>query len=543
MNKQKNYVTELCICTTLNFPVNHDTLQNSTKNIPKKTFGVFVGVYRSSLQELPSWPKDVHGCIGYYDKQFNIMQTNDIIEHMIQVSKDATYKDDRNKYFGPIYTDLYASYSVYFMTLPVMQINNKTGIIDTLNIPFNNSVYGLIYIDSQGHTATYLPGVFEQDKSWKYISNSLINKSGTSSGDTGNGGNGNGKFLAYKCIIFKDTLISILLNSEYTKYLSKTFIYDFILLNYNDFIPYKLNKNNEIIIDKENEITNTEIINTLLYLEIFIHNALVFEEKLITPIIENINYYLNKYVNNTTTEYITAQQTDNTQKLSTQTEKLLKIAPNLMTILNKLQISTRDERQKSILQRTMNIICQNTSKILFEQPQQHTIILANLITMSQLCKFNNQFDIYQQKLFEIETNKTNTEIGDIFRINTTIKFLYFMKKYFNKFYGQNIELLLQKYSNIIQIIYDNMDKINTHFLSNAFECSCVFVLLLIDNQQQINMNLRNNVFILFYFLQQRTSNINGKYVGLYKQLNGDVLINVTCDILRGLLALNGYLLA
>lgn len=547
-NTDRNYVIEVCICTTLNFPVNDIILKNATKNIPKKTFGVFVGVYRSSLQELKSWPKDVHGCIGYYDQNFKTLSKSNIIQHMIKVSKDATYKDSRNKYFSPIYTDLYASYEVYFMVLPIMEVDYETGTIISINEPFDNNIYGLIYKDLQSYTATYLPGVFDddvnnngnnnskhRDYNWQFIANSLINKSGNKPSS-----NNIGKFYAYRCVRFKDTLISLLLNHDYVKYLCKVFVNDFLQENYKDFVPYKV-QNNQIITNKDVPKINLDIINTILYLELFIYNKLIFDSKLIVLIIENINYYLNRYVNNSGNN---SNNEDNNSSASSELrgDVLLEIAPNLMAILDKLRQLTNDAKQKQIIDTTIRKICKNVSNILFTTPQQDIIVLANLITMTQLCKFNNKFDLYQRELYKNELNQSR-KVTDIFRINFTVKFLYFMRKYFNQLYEQNIQLLLEKYLYIVQIINENIATIDTHFISAAFECSCILVLFLIDinNNQQQNIQLRNNVFELFYHLQQRKLELKGKYVAVYKQLNNEGLISVSCDMFRGLLALNGYL--
>lgn len=189
-------------------------LQQNYNTLPfDKIFGVFVTIRRS--QKLPDYPEDIHGCIGYWDNDYKAITKESLFQHMIDVGKSALYNDNRRTFFPPVETDLETIVEVDFMLLPTYSINSKTGIISKLEIPFNNTEFGLIVDSSSGPRATYLPHVFE-NKSWKWIKNSLIDKAKTINNNTVN------RYLAYKIIQFKYKLFEMTPDNILYKILDKT---------------------------------------------------------------------------------------------------------------------------------------------------------------------------------------------------------------------------------------------------------------------------------------------------------------------------------
>jgi len=266
-----NNILEVAIESGLKFPVQNITNYNV---IPDSTFGIFVGIERSTAHTLPSWPINIHGCIGYWDPKYRVMNKKSIIEKIIDVARDATWQDDRRKYFPhSIYIDLHAKYKIYFMLEPIHKINYQTGMIDDLNEIFDNNKYGLI-VESDNHRATYLPEVFI-NQSWNYIKKSLINKAGIVSTN-------NITFYAYDCESVSMTLADYFI----------TPIQNFINEYYKNFIPYSVT-NNKIIIDKTENVRNLATIYDILQMEKYGYEL---SDNVKDAIMNNLLYYKTKYL-------------------------------------------------------------------------------------------------------------------------------------------------------------------------------------------------------------------------------------------------------
>ena len=267
-------ILRMVIASGLKFPISKVT---DYTMIPSNTFGVFVGIERSERHRLSKWPIDVHGCIGYWDSDYKNLDNNTIINKLIDVSFDATWNDKRRKYFRhTLYVDIYAKYKVYFMRNPIKKIDSNTGQIETTSEYFNNKKYGLIVenIKSKSQRATYLPDVFP-DSEWNYIKKSLINKAaGHNETDF--------VFYAYECDIFYMILAD---------YFIKPF-QNFVNHNYKTFIPYMVNNNNIIVINKSEDVRNLATIYDILQMRKFGYNI---EPSVINAINNNIEYYKQKY--------------------------------------------------------------------------------------------------------------------------------------------------------------------------------------------------------------------------------------------------------
>ena len=135
--------------------------------IPKNAFGVFCTIRRS--QKLPTYPEDIHGCIGYWSPDYSIVPPAKLLQHLIDVGRSAMYKDERRSYFPPFETDSNATIEIDFMLLPTISINPLSGQLENGD-QFTNSKYGLIVSDNSNMSrATFLPHVFPDTILWKDI--------------------------------------------------------------------------------------------------------------------------------------------------------------------------------------------------------------------------------------------------------------------------------------------------------------------------------------------------------------------------------------
>ena len=165
-------ILRTAIASGLEFPISTNIDINL---IPNNTFGVFVGIKRSTKHKLNVWPFDVHGCLGYWNPNYKQMDKSIVFEKIISLAHLSTWTDKRQKHFPEtIYVDLGAKYKIYFMMESVMKIDSTNGIIISNSETFDNKNYGLIVEDlNNSKRATYLPNVFP-NKSWDFIKNSFI---------------------------------------------------------------------------------------------------------------------------------------------------------------------------------------------------------------------------------------------------------------------------------------------------------------------------------------------------------------------------------
>ena len=186
------------------------TIKTNYDNI----FGVFVTIFRNSCCTNELNNNNVHGCIGYWNNNFKLLTNDEILEHVLRVGHDATHNDSRkNNFKKSIKLDLCATYEISLMKKPLMEIDSN-GYIKHLNKYFDNREYGIIVTNNNGNKATFLPNVFK-NVSWKYISNSLLNKANISLKTE------KIYFYAYNTLILKRTLIEKYLLKKYLFFISK----------------------------------------------------------------------------------------------------------------------------------------------------------------------------------------------------------------------------------------------------------------------------------------------------------------------------------
>lgn len=59
------------------------------KSCPKETFGVFSIIRRAN--KLKSYPIDIHGCIGYWNENFDTLSPETLYNNLLRVSYDSMW--------------------------------------------------------------------------------------------------------------------------------------------------------------------------------------------------------------------------------------------------------------------------------------------------------------------------------------------------------------------------------------------------------------------------------------------------------------------
>lgn len=427
----------------LNKLTNKLLFNKSTPNIildEKNIFGVFVSIERSKMQQLQEYPKDIHGCIGYWDNNFNKLDNDLINNKIIKTGYNAYFKDNRRSYFikNPT-TDIFTKIKIYFMKLPIYNVDDN-GLIIKINKYFNNNDYGLI-IQNESSRATYLPNVFPNND-WKYIKDHLKSKASISTNTDIN-------YIAYETDIIEWYLL------------------DFIIYNinlslqnlYNDFIPYSI-INKKIIIDKSQDIRNIATMYDIYNMvTIFKLNDI-----LINKIKDNINYYIINY-----------------------NESMRQSSAFLLLLLNKLNLDK--DLQKKIIENLYDNIEDLESK--FELGE---VLMSLSYVEPRKEIINNQID----KIIKMIDNKIYN-IDDIFQYNWLSKFILAYYNYDKDNYIFNSGLYNILYNKIINIKIDNNYK--TNYIVVAYECLSSILLLSKyynnDNNNIIIENIYNLTEILF----------------------------------------------
>ena len=98
-------------------------VNNIIKKLPKNTFGVFTTIRR--FNKIKEWPEDIHGCIGYWDNNFNTLTQENLYTNLLRVSHDAVWTDSRKQYFSPIETEPNSFIELDFMLNPIYKIDNN----------------------------------------------------------------------------------------------------------------------------------------------------------------------------------------------------------------------------------------------------------------------------------------------------------------------------------------------------------------------------------------------------------------------------------
>ena len=475
----------LCVCNTFGFQINPLTYKHCLKHVPIHSFGVFVTARRSQYQKTNKWPEDVHGCQGYWSPTYQKMQKDELIDKMVEVASLATNNDERKNYFGPIVRDAFASFDVYFMQLPLIPINPENGEMENGEI-FNNHEYGVIYQDSKGNRATFLPLVFK-NKSWKFIKEQIIGKANSNS-------NNKGGFVAYRAKIYSGSFIE-LFNKEYLTFIFKSFAENFINKNYKFFVPYEMTKNNKIRYIKEEYVRNLATLHDFLIIQYYTNSI---DQKIMKKITRDINYYVNIYEENPV--------------------KLRQASAFLLLALNKL-----DENQE-----LQDSICHHLYNTL-KQMERDFELGECLIALANTCPDKNILSKWQIKMGK--EIPQSPKINDAFRLNWDSKYLFALWENNLSNSNNSMQKTAYKLASKLHELYMKfwVKEYDTNYLAVCFEGFCSLLPFL---EGEYRVELLNNIFSLFYLLQQRHNEME-----LYNFKNDTARIDITGHILNGLFCL------
>jgi len=229
------------------------------KTIPSGCFGVFSTIRRH--QTLSKWPKDIHGCQGYWNEKYTAITKSELLKHCLDVTYKAIYKDNRKDHFGPLENDPYSLFEIDFLKKPLYNIDSKSGKITYKNkqIPFNNNKFGVIIQGLQSHQhATFLPHVFTK-KSWNYIKTQLFQKGQLNEGDK------TVKLYAYEIVQYKMQLIQLLKYKDFFKKAIQSFsdlLFKNVKENKKYVFFYSVTKNKKIY-DNTQDVRNCALLGSL----------------------------------------------------------------------------------------------------------------------------------------------------------------------------------------------------------------------------------------------------------------------------------------
>ena len=149
-------------------------------------FGAFVTIRRSVPRE--SWPHDVHGCIGRWDRGFcGGARSEGARMGLIERPCRGIFGRQERFLPAPRIRSRRADRGGFHDAAAPTARRRRELAGRALSV-FDPANLGLIAVEKKsGRTATYLPGVFSSDVPWKFIRDSLIDKSG-GDGQSGSGG-------------------------------------------------------------------------------------------------------------------------------------------------------------------------------------------------------------------------------------------------------------------------------------------------------------------------------------------------------------------
>ena len=510
--------------------------------IPKNAFGVFCTIRRS--QKLPTYPEDIHGCIGYWSPDYSTVPPKALLQHLIDVGHSAMYKDDRRTYFPPIETDTNAIIEIDFMLLPTIPINPVSGQLENGD-QFANSKYGLIVSDNSNMSrATFLPHVFPDTISWQDIKGKVISKAGATTSNTNN------KFLAYQIKQIKARLFDIV---EYIKSrpyrntydISYTFalIDSFLNFMYKSmkelkYIPYEVSRSNSPtqLILKQNE---DEAIRNFSSLETVIRcQYKIFKSKLSNEIIDIArNTIITLYKNMNQNDY---QALANYISLICVWNKYLpnkysfKIQIKHINILinripNAEETFERGQIVLAIIEYFNSILDTKNNKIINKKQG----FVNNIVTIYETINYNIT-----------KSNKSNLE--KVFKMNWDSQVLCALLKNNN---DKNIEpsiikqiiKIVKAYKILFKTIRPIITELETNYQAVIFEGSNTLlqtIKSIKNNKQDITFdidesNLQSIVFISFLEIIKRWEN------GLLYFTNNTARIDITGHMMNGILNVLG----
>jgi len=410
---------------------------------PENVFGIFSTIRRA--HKIKTYPIDIHGCIGYWDKNFNTLKKQILYKHLLQVAHDSVWKDDRNKYFTPIESEPETFIELDFMLNPIYKINKKDGTIIELNISFTNNIFGII-IQSKDktNTATYLPNVFP-NISWKNILKSLKNKSNIISDEY--------ELFAYKIIQKKTKFINILTNKNY----NYNCIFNFSRLLIDNMskgmIPYSC-KNNKLEWNSKDDVRNISVLaDVFKYINLYPYIASKSEiDKLknkILDILQKIELYSSQSLSFLGYIYKIPQAKNKYINPKPFCEKLLKDLPNAENEFEKPEIIIGLNKAGCIMNINDFLLTYNSNDSIFKMnwiiqaiisfnkkpSNQLIIILENkikdIIKNKKLIETNYLAVAFEALCFIYQSNRKVSLLNQLFQLFFELEQ---RKKYYNVLY-------------------------------------------------------------------------------------------------------------
>lgn len=465
--------------------INIDYNNNILKYIPDNTFGIFVNIKRSDKSINENYKENVHGCIGYWDNEFNLLTTEQLLQYIEKLSIKATWDDPRNRNFNNIYKDSQSIYEIIFMLNEIYEIDDY-GFCHQLNNYYNNnSNYGILLKDINNNRSTYLPK-FLNNKDWNYIKTTLLKKSNIKSNSY--------QFYAYNTLTISQQIYKILESDIVSFYKNNytLFINDYFTKN----IPYYITSDKQIIYSKDD-------INILSFL--------------------NGVYELKNNINKETLDICDNLVENFKNKFNKNRRDFKKSSIFLLEILNK---SDEQKISKQIIDYLTNVI--NSLDPKFER-YEALISIANNSDYNYKDKLIKNREIILKNLLE-----NDYKLEDIFQYNWEVKYIYtlFTLSIEN---NENIikhgEIICSRLFNILDTLFQNQ-KIETTYLIIGFETLCHLLIFIYKNNDMKN-KLLNNLFYIYSLLKNRYNND----LGLFSFLDETFKTDLTYNFINGIFSL------
>ena len=209
-------------------------------------FGVFVGVTRSAAHAVSDWPQNIHGSIGYWDRDFKRVEPEPLCAHTHRVGRDAAVNDDRKQYFPDLLTDVEAVLDVKFLCLPIEELDARAGSFADGSF-FDNDEWGLLVQTPSGRGATFLPKVYQTD--WTTIKSKLVSKAGLKPGEPM-------RFFAYRTKRSAQSVCQTYSRTQPSKLLAKIGCCFLKFVNGCPHVPYAVTDTQTVVYDETQDVRN-----------------------------------------------------------------------------------------------------------------------------------------------------------------------------------------------------------------------------------------------------------------------------------------------
>lgn len=483
-----DYLLNLAILNGLEL-TNLDNINKGIIDLPNDIFGVYVTINRTTQSNNENYKNKIHGCIGYWNSNFNLLSLDKIIEYIKHLSHKATWEDPRSKFFDNIFRDSQAEFEITFMLNEIYEVDTN-GYCNKLNNYYNNnSNYGILVLDINNNKSTFLPKIFNKD--WDTIKKTLLQNAKIKSNSY--------QFLCYNTMSIKKKIYKILENN----------IFDFAKVNYVEFINdyYKNDIPNTVdsddnIIYLSNDVEILSFINNLYEVDIYI------DDHIIDKIKELIEHYKNKYVKNK--------------------KGFRQASTFLLQILSK---KYKDDSNKYFSKLVCNYLVNSMDWLdkNFEKPEALVSICYN--SPNEYKRF--LIESRNKILKEIIPN--NYKIEDIFAYNWQTKLLNTMYMLFietDNNIKQHSIVLIERILKILDKLYENKETDVSYYII-SFESLCN-LLIFIFEEENIKKKVLNNIIYLTKLLMDK---YNYKY-GLFESNDGSCKVSLTEHFINGITSLN-----